>query len=119
MKSKVFWIVELKVKESNLDNIKTFMEDVFNAAVSDELGTISNEWFFSNNMQTCHMIDRYSDNEDVLNHLKIFDANFSDRFNKYFELERFVVYGTPNSEVKEAVKNFKPIYMPHFGGFEK
>lgn len=119
MKSKIFWIVELKVKESNLNLITTFMNDVFNAAVNDEKGTLSNEWFFSDDMTTCHMIDRYKSNDDVLAHLKIFDANFNERFNKYFELERFVVYGSPNEEVKEAVKGFNPIYMQHFGGFEK
>ncbi len=119
MRSKIFWIVELKVIESDLNLIKTFMNDVFDAAINDEKGTLSNEWFFSDDKRTCHMIDRYSNNDDVLAHLKIFDAKFNERFNKYFELERFVVYGTPNLAVKEAVKMFNPIYMPHFGGFEK
>ncbi len=119
MKSKVFWIVELKIVEQDFDKIKEFMDDVFTAAINDEPNTLSNEWFISEDRKTCHMIDRYTDSEAVLSHLAIFAENFNDRFDSYFELTRFVVYGHPNEKVKKAVAGFNPIYMPSFSGFEK
>ncbi|MFH0734007.1 MAG: hypothetical protein V1773_04870 [bacterium] len=119
MKSKVFWLVELKIVEQNFEKIKSFMDDVFIAAVNDEPNTLSNEWFISDDKKICHMIDRYTDSEAVLNHLNIFAEKFNDRFNAYFELTRFIVYGNPNEEVKKAVAGFNPIYLPSFSGFEK
>lgn len=119
MKSKVFWIVELDILEQDKTKIELFMKDVFEAAIMDEKGTLSNEWFITEDFTKCTMIDRYSDNNSVLEHLSIFDEKFNERFNSYFKLTRFVVYGEPNESVKNAVAGFNPIYMPHYAGFEK
>ncbi|HPN38808.1 MAG TPA: hypothetical protein PL041_10415 [Melioribacteraceae bacterium] len=119
MRSKIFWIVELDILEKDKIKIELFMKDVFEAAIMDEEGTLSNEWFITDDFAKCTMIDRYLDNDAVLSHLSIFDTKFNERFNNYFKLTRFVVYGEPDERVKKAVEGFNPIYMPHYAGFEK
>jgi hypothetical protein len=32
---------------------------------------------------------------------------------------RFVVYGTPSGEVKDAISEFNPVYMIPLGGFRR
>jgi hypothetical protein len=32
---------------------------------------------------------------------------------------RFVVYGTPSVEVKDAISGFNPVYMAPLGGFRR
>jgi len=49
--------------------------------------------------------------------LERFNANFAARFGETVKLARFVVYGTPSAQVKDALAGASPVYMAPFGGF--
>lgn len=119
MENKIFWIVELDILEKNEQNISNFCKDVFEAAKNEENGTLSNAWYISDDFSKCIMIDSYKDDDAVLFHLGVFAERFNDKFNKYFKLTRFTVFGNPNNKVKTAIAAFNPIYMPTYASFEK
>ncbi len=119
MESKIFWIVELDILEKSKKNISNFCKEVFEAAKTEEKGTVSNAWYISDDFKRCIMIDHYKDDDAVLFHLNIFAERFSEKFNKYFKLTRFTVFGEPDERVKNAIAAFNPIYMPLYSSFTK
>jgi hypothetical protein len=52
-------------------------------------------------------------------HMERFNANFAAQFSETVKLVRFVVYGTPSAQVKEALAGASPVYMAPFGGFSR
>ena len=54
-----------------------------------------------------------------MQHLASFGANFAERFLSVLRPVRFVVYGTPSDEVREALAGFAPVYMQDAGGFTR
>jgi hypothetical protein len=54
-----------------------------------------------------------------MTHLEWFGANCAARFMEMVTPTRFVVYGTPSQQVKDALAAFSPVYMVPFGGFSR
>jgi hypothetical protein len=54
-----------------------------------------------------------------MTHLEWFGANCAVRFMEMVTPTRFVVYGTPSQQVKDALAAFSPVYMVPFGGFSR
>lgn len=52
-------------------------------------------------------------------HLGTFGERFAGRFMEILAPTRFVVYGSPNQEVKDALAAFGPTYMNSAGGFSR
>src|ERR1700693_5557087 len=77
------------------------------------------EWAISDDRQVCHVYERFQDSNAVMNHMERFDANFAAQFGETVKLVRFVVYGTPSPQVKDALAGASPVYMAPFGGFSR
>ena len=69
--------------------------------------------------QVCHIYERFQDSAAVITHTQLFGANFAARFFEILKPTRFVIYGTPSVEVKDALAAVNPVYMPPLGGFRK
>jgi hypothetical protein len=52
-------------------------------------------------------------------HLVAFGQNFAERFFAILKPTRFVVYGSPNQAVKDALAAFNPTYMVSAAGFSR
>jgi predicted house-cleaning NTP pyrophosphatase (Maf/HAM1 superfamily) len=59
-----------------------------------------------------HIYERYADSGATMTHLGAFGEKFAERFMANVEVKRFVVYGNPNCEVKEALSGFGAVFMP-------
>jgi hypothetical protein len=58
-------------------------------------------------------------NRPGISHTQSFGATFATRFFEILKPTRFVIYGTPSAEVKDAVAAFNPVCMTPLAGFRK
>jgi quinol monooxygenase YgiN len=111
--------VEFIIVPDRFDDFKTLMAAMIDATQKDEPGTLNYEWAISDDRQVSHVYERFQDSAAVMAHLERFNANFAAQFGETVKLIRFVVYGTPSAQVKDALAGADPVYMAHFGGFKR
>lgn len=119
MSDNVHWVLELNVKEGEVDNFKTLMNEMVSTTQADEPGTLNYEWFLGEDGKTCHIHERYADSAATMTHLGSFGEKFAERFLAAAEPTRFVVYGNPNDDVRNALAGFGAVHMAQIAGFAR
>jgi quinol monooxygenase YgiN len=117
MKEQVSWIFELSVNDGELGNLKELMKEMVNFVKTNEPGTLAYEWSISGDGKQCHTHELYRDSAATVAHLTSFKANYAARLMSMGVATRFVVYGNPDSSVREALEGFGAAYMSPLGGF--
>jgi quinol monooxygenase YgiN len=92
---------------------------VVEATQVNEPNTLNYEWAITEDGQSCHLYERYTDSAAAMTHLKAFGEKFAERLMAAVEVTRLVVYGKPNNEVKEALDGINTVFMTPFGGFAR
>ncbi len=115
----VYWVLEVAIKAGEFDNFKELMGEMVEATQANEANTLNYQWAISEDGQSCHIYERYANSAAAMTHLGAFGEKFAERFMATVEPTRFVVYGNPNSEVKEALSGFGAAFMAPFGGFAR
>lgn len=119
MNNNVYWILELAVKDGELDSFRSLMSEMVDATQANEPGTLNFEWTISEDNKHCHIYERYVDSAATMTHLTTFGEKFAERFMAAVDPTRFVVYGDPNNDVKAALTEFGAVFMSPFGGFTR
>ena len=119
MDDKVSWILELAIKDGELDNFQSLMHEMVDATKANEPNTLNYEWTISENRKNCHIYERYADSDATMIHLGTFGIKYGERFMDAVEVTRLVVYGNPNGEVRDALSGMDALYMSPFGGFAR
>lgn len=119
MDANVSWMLELTVRAGREADFKALMAEMVHATESTEPGAMDYEWNISADGRECHLFERYRDSAATMIHLAAFGQNFAERFLGILEPTRFVVYGSPNQEVKDALAAFNPTYMTSRVGFTR
>lgn len=119
MSDNVQWLLELNIKDGELETVKTLMNEMVSATQTGEPGTLNYEWFISDDGKICHLFERYVDSAATMIHLGAFGEKFADRFLAVLEPTRFVVHGNPDDEVREALAGFGAVHMAQIGGFTR
>ena len=118
MNENVYWVLELAVQTGRLNDFSALKQQMV-AAAQDETGTLNYEWNISADGAVCHVYVRYSDSAAVMVHMRAFGTRFSDRFMALAKITRMTVYGTPSTEVKQALTPYDPMYLAPCGGFKR
>jgi quinol monooxygenase YgiN len=118
MTENIYFVIELAVNPGRFEDLKTLMAELVEAN-RNEVGMLTQEWAVSDDRQVCHLYERFQDSAAVLTHMQLFGANFAARFFEILKPTRFVIYGTPSVEVKDALTAMNPVYMPPLAGFRK
>ena len=116
MDAEVSWLIEVEVKAGKLDAFRELMHEMVESART-EPGTLAYSWFISDNGQSVHVYERYTDSATTLIHLGKFAEHFGERFLSLVTPGRFAMYGTPNDAVRAACDGLAPAYLGPFGGF--
>ncbi len=117
MSSAVSWILELNVKDGQLDAFKVLAQEMSEATQADEPGTSHYEWFIGEDGTAVHIYERYADSAATMVHLGNFGAKFAERFLACVDPARLMVYGDPSAEVRDALAGFGAAHMAQFDGF--
>jgi quinol monooxygenase YgiN len=115
MSDRVSFVLELDVEPGKLDELRNVMQDMV-ALTRSEPGTLSYEWFLSDDGTACHIYERYADPEAVLAHGTTFPENLWERF-QTFRPTRLTVYGKASEALREAISEFRPAFLEPLGGF--
>ena len=117
MNQQVSWIFELSVNDGELSSLKGLMKEMVDFVEANEPGTLAYEWSISSGGRQCHTHELYRDSAATVAHLTSFKANYAARLMALGVPTRFVVYGNPDSSVREALEGFGAVYMSPLGGF--
>jgi quinol monooxygenase YgiN len=119
MSGDVYWVLELQVQPGREKDLKALMEEMVVATQADEPGTLNFEWSTSPDGKLCHLHERYVDSAAAMTHVAAFGERYAARFLEALKPVRFVVYGAPTQEVKDALAGFQPVYMQPARGFRR
>jgi quinol monooxygenase YgiN len=119
MADKVHWLLEVTVKDHQLQNLKDLIVEMADRAHANEPGTLDYMWMVSEDGSTAHVYERYKDSEAALTHLASFDQHFAQRLLTMVDPIRFTVYGSPSEALRQALAGFNPVYLPQVGGFDR
>jgi len=118
MDGHVSWLLEVAVKPGQLEELRALLVEMVESTQA-EPGAVIYEWSISEDGDTAHSYERYADSSAVLTHLAGFGEKFAQRLLGAVDVTRFVVYGTPDDQAREALGGFGPMYMPAFSGFAR
>jgi len=119
MSDAVHWVIELDVKDGQLDAFKALAQEMSEATRANEPGASHYEWFVSEDGKVVHIYERYVDSAATMIHLRNFGAKFAERFLACVDPTRMMVYGDPSAEVRGAVAGFGAAHMTQFVGFAR
>jgi quinol monooxygenase YgiN len=116
--NQIQWMVELEVKPGQEQEMRVLVAEMVSDVRANESGALDYEYYLDGNGK-CHLFERYTDGAATIAHLESFNRVFATRFLEVFQPLRFMVYGSPSQEVKEALTGFNPIYFEKVGGFRR
>ncbi len=119
MSDAVSWVLELAIKDGQLDAFKALAREMSEATQADEPGTSHYEWFADQDGMTVHIYERYADSAATMVHLGNFGAKFAERFLACVDPARLMVYGDPSAEVRGALAGLGAAHMTQFAGFAR
>ncbi len=119
MSKQVFWLLELNMNPEQARDFDGLMQEMVAATNANETGALDYQWSVSTDGKTCHLFERYADSAAALVHLTTFGERFMDRFLTLLAPTRFVVYGAPTQELRDALSPFNPSFMEPAGGFTR
>jgi len=119
MNKQVAWLLELAVKNGELSNVKSFMQERIEATEASEPDALNYEWSFSADETQCHIYERYADSAAVMTHLGNFQGKFAERFLRLLEPTRLQVYGDPSDEAIQALSGLGAVFMSYAAGFTR
>ncbi|MEE9209564.1 MAG: antibiotic biosynthesis monooxygenase [Kiloniellales bacterium] len=119
MSEAISWVLELAIKDGQLDAFKALAQEMSDATQADEPGTSHYEWFISEDGKAVHIYERYADSAVLMTHIGNFGEKFAERFLAWAEPTRWLVYGDPSAEVRETLASFGVVHMAQFAGFTR
>ena len=119
MSDHVYWIIEAKVLEGKLDELKSLMAEMSEATKKNEPKALNYEWSLSANEQVCHIFERYADNDATMVHMGNFAAKFAKRFMGTLKPNRCILYGNPDERVQKALLPLGAHLMKPAAGFSR
>jgi quinol monooxygenase YgiN len=116
MSDNVHWVIEVNIKDGQLDAFKALANEMSKATKAED-GTLAYEWYISDDGKHCHIYERYADSAAAMVHLANFGAKFAERFLACGEPGRFVVYGNANDDVRAGLAPMGAVHMSQIAGF--
>ena len=119
MSKQVYWILELEIVEGKSDVLRDLATEMVSATRENEPGALHYDWSLSEDGRQCHIFEHYADSAAVMTHLATFQQKYAARFLEILKPTRFVIYGSPDPAVREALSPFQPDYMASVDGFSR
>ena len=110
----VYWVFTVTVDQ--IDKFTPLIPKLV-AATKQEPGALQFECNIGDDRNTVDIFERYTDSKAALFHQAESFAPLAKEFFAVAKLTRWVIYGTPSDEFKQANADSHPIYMTAFDGF--
>lgn len=113
------WVLEMEVREGQVENVQPLLDEMVKATKANEPSALHYEYYMPEDRSTCTVLERYADNDAILVHLQNFGAHFAERFLAVFAPVRFTLYGPANEEVMGALSGFGATNQKMVAGFHR
>lgn len=118
MERHVSWVIELAVKEGQLDAFEELMQEMVEGT-SAEAGTLAYEWYVSEDGTVVHIFEKYADSDAMILHVNGFLEKWAKRYFTSVDATRFIVYGDPSPAAREILDGWNATYLGPWGGFSR
>ncbi len=115
MPSPVAWNLQVSLRPGQLETFRTLMHEMV-ASTREEPGAQAYDWYLSEDGSTCHILERYADDDAAMAHIGTFGTTFAERFLGCAEPIALHVYGDPAPPVRAALDGFGAVYFGALGG---
>jgi len=116
--SKVSFLLELAIKDGQLQAFKEIARGLIKTVQDGEPGTLTYQWRIGEDGKACLLHDVYKDSEALLTHLGNVGPSLPELF-AIAPITRFDVLGPASNDVRAALADFSPNYFPDFAGFDR
>jgi quinol monooxygenase YgiN len=113
----ISWRVEVFVKPDQVGNLLALTDEMVESA-RVEVGCLSYQRFISADGHSVHVYERYLNSSAAMAHLRVFFKRYEDRYASMVIRDRFTVYGSPSTELRQVLEQFSPEYLRPFGNLE-
>ncbi len=116
MHDEISWQVELAIEPARFDSFRALTNEMIESTRLEE-GVLIYERFLSEDGGKVLVYERYANSEAAILHLRSFQDKFADAFGRLVKRERFLVFGTPNDELKRMLSGFDATFVRPMAGF--
>ena len=109
-------VVTGEVLPGQMDNFRKLVIRLV-AAVAEEPGTLIYEVSLQPDQKTYDVLEVYQNSEAVVAHAKHVSAEFLKELGQVRKTVKFVVFGSPDAQAKEAWARLNPVYESPVEGF--
>lgn len=119
MKNHIEWVLEMNVQDNMSDAVQPLIEEMVAATQANEPGTLTYEYYLTEDHSQCTVLERYAENDAAMIHLENFGTHFAERFLTVFAPVRFTVYGPSDETLRAALAGFGAVFETRIGGFHR
>lgn len=116
MSSTIYWVVTCTVKPGKFADFKKVISPLA-ATTKQEAGSISYDFSVSEDQNTVHIFEHYTDSAAIVHHVTQTLSQFLEAFGACASIDELVVYGTPEGEAKQILDGLGSVYFTPFDGF--
>jgi quinol monooxygenase YgiN len=116
MQDEISWQVELSIAPERLDSFRALTNEMIQSTRLED-GVLVYERFLSEDGGRVFIYERYANCDAALSHLRSFQKRFGKSFGRLVKRERFIVFGTPNDELKRTLSGFDATFARPMAGF--
>ena len=110
-------VVTGEVLPGQMDNFRQLVPRLV-AAVAEEPGTLVYEWSFHPDQKTYNVMEVYQTSDALAAHIKhLTSTDFLKELGQVRKTTNAIVFGSPDSQVKEFLARLDPLYTSHIDGF--
>ena len=109
---------QLSIKEGKLEDFKSIVNNMVGITELNEPNTLVYEYHINEDGTECHLLETFKDSDAFMIHL----GNVSHMFGALFELATITsakIYGSPSTELKQALDPLGVEYFAHLNGIER
>ncbi|WP_372028437.1 putative quinol monooxygenase [Pseudomonas kurunegalensis] len=118
MSKQVIFTLSLKVSPSNIAALLKIVQQLV-ADTEQEEGSLTYEYFASEDESTIFIHERYVDSAAAIFHLTHTFPPYAESFAKFTETESFFIHGDASPKLKETLKEAQVVYLKPFAGFDR
>ena len=119
MSDPVTWTLDADIKDGKLDTLVGLLAGAIETVEGSEPTTLAYEFFVSEDQRTLLAMERYSDSEAALVHLRTMGPKLEPLMECLERAPTVRVHGDASAELRSALTGFAPTYFRAVGGFRR
>ncbi len=116
--SKISYLVEFTISEGKVEEFKEKAQGYIQAVQENEPGTLTYQWWLSDDGTTALIQEGFDSQEALLTHLGNVGPSLPELL-AIAPLASLKVFGTANDQVRGALADLGAQHFPHLAGFDR